>query len=497
MERYIALESIPSWYKTPRAQTIALGVVFLLLFAAYKTIQFYAASTYGPTIAANSISALYATFTLGCFVSPSVTNKWGARNTLSIGIMGYVSLVVFSLLYFQGYCGSWGVILGGVLLGMGAALLWTAQGKLILQYAAEADRQKKNSSSDEGTQGSESGQLLGTFWAVFQCSSLVGGAISFSCYYHAADSIEQTNAVATPSVNLYLIFLGLILLSAMLSQLLLPPSSLGFLQTDGKNSEAEETMEIDEQSPLLQKCVEETSNNKQTELPGGQEEDSWMDEAKGTLSLFANNRSIQILALIFFYTGYNQPYQQATFTRFLSKRAIGLEQIIFHAMAILGAIVCGRLLDRKRRAFPESGASSSDNAPRVAIQSLTIFLIVNMLGNLIALGEEMNNDESVIVDIASPWATILRPSLAFACWGWADSQIQVYSYWLMGRLFSSSTHDFSSAVAFYKCLESLGYTVGFYLTPTNRLGAMQQLTLSSIVCLTGTALAFLVLPPRR
>ena len=37
----------PPWYRTPRMQTTTLGVVFFWVFAAYTTIQFYSASTYG------------------------------------------------------------------------------------------------------------------------------------------------------------------------------------------------------------------------------------------------------------------------------------------------------------------------------------------------------------------------------------------------------------------------------------------------------------------
>ena len=49
----------PSWYRTPTVQTITLGVIFFWVFAAYTTIQFYAASLYGPDLAANSVSAVY------------------------------------------------------------------------------------------------------------------------------------------------------------------------------------------------------------------------------------------------------------------------------------------------------------------------------------------------------------------------------------------------------------------------------------------------------
>jgi hypothetical protein len=67
----------PPWYRTPTVQTATLGVVFFWVFAAYTTIQFYAASTYGADLAADSVSAVYFCFTVTCLIAPSVTNKFG------------------------------------------------------------------------------------------------------------------------------------------------------------------------------------------------------------------------------------------------------------------------------------------------------------------------------------------------------------------------------------------------------------------------------------
>jgi hypothetical protein len=75
-------------------------------------------------------STLYAVFTLGCFVSPAITNVIGPRIALFVGILGYATLVLATLLYYLAVCGSWVVVIGGGLNGLGAALLWTAQVQL-------------------------------------------------------------------------------------------------------------------------------------------------------------------------------------------------------------------------------------------------------------------------------------------------------------------------------------------------------------------------------
>ena len=65
----------PPWYRTPKVQTATLGIVFFWVFAAYTTIQFYSASTYGSELAADTVCAVYLTFTLTCLVSPGIINK--------------------------------------------------------------------------------------------------------------------------------------------------------------------------------------------------------------------------------------------------------------------------------------------------------------------------------------------------------------------------------------------------------------------------------------
>ncbi len=146
--------------------------------------------------------------------------------------------------------------------------------------------------------------------------------------------------------------------------------------------------------------------------------------------------------------GFNQPYQQATFgNRFFTRRTIGLELIVFHLMEIIGALVCGRLLDTERIAITRR---------KRAIACLVAFIAVNSTGNILAMIQEYaakQNGSAVAHDIAD--MSVVLPSLAFACWGFADAQIQVFCYWLMGDFFTSGSNH-SRAVGYYKCIQSLG-----------------------------------------
>lgn len=491
----ILVRHTPDWYKTPKVQTAVLGIVFFWVFAAYTTIQFYSASTYGSSLAADSVSAVYLTFTLTCLISPGIINKWGCRLSMFFGVLGYASLVLASLIYFL-YGGEdviWArrlVVAGGAVLGCGASTLWTAQGRLILQYASRAgeldasDQLQNGGSSKSKT---NTGKLMGLFWAIFQCSSLVGGSISFIYY----------NRKPEGSTALYAVFLSFIIMGALFTQLLLPPSMLQNIQSpvvEKLNNDHDLEM-ITEKSPLNSDPGAKFASGESQITDNGNKicEDlshqSWLQEAHGTLKLFFTRRML-FLSPLFFYTGFNQPYQQATFgNRFFNRRTIGAELIIFHLMEIIGAIICGRFLDQEG-----AGHASDASRRKRAIVCLLAFVIINGTGNALAARQEYDakhTEAPIAHDIAD--FSVIYPSLAFAAWGFADAQIQVYCYWLMGGFFRSGS-DHSRAVGWYKCIQSLGTSIGFYFIPTSRLNEISQLAWSSFVFVVGTTLSFSQLP---
>ena len=129
---------------------------------------------------------LYATFTAACFLSPSVTNVLGPRTTLGLGVLGYAALVAASLVYAlvrEPWCDTL-VVCGGGVLGVGAACLWTAQGRLLLEWA----------------DGSEQASNFAIFWACFNASALAGGLLTFFYFCNASGGAPWP---------LYLIFLVL------------------------------------------------------------------------------------------------------------------------------------------------------------------------------------------------------------------------------------------------------------------------------------------------
>ena len=120
--------------RTPYAQATLLGACFFFVFASYDTVQVYAKRIYPGHTGADSTLAVYATFTAASLFAPAVVRAVGERAAIALGIQGYAALVVAGLVYLMTRCCADLVVAGGAVLGVGAALLWTAQGSLVLSY---------------------------------------------------------------------------------------------------------------------------------------------------------------------------------------------------------------------------------------------------------------------------------------------------------------------------------------------------------------------------
>lgn len=73
-------------------------------------------------------------------------------------------LTSFCLLSLQTQGTRWFLILAGAILGFTAALLWSAQGAIMMSYPLEKDK----------------GKAFGIFWAIFQFGSFIGAVIAMA-----------------------------------------------------------------------------------------------------------------------------------------------------------------------------------------------------------------------------------------------------------------------------------------------------------------------------
>ena len=77
-------------------------------------------------------------------------------------------------------------------------------------------------------------------------------------------------------------------------------------------------------------------------------------------------------------------------------------------------------------------------------------------------------------------ANILTGGAAMFLWGFSDSQIQAQAYWQIGVFYTTGATQ-ARAVGFYKLVQSLGWCVGFALSPSSRMPPILQL-LATAAC---------------
>ncbi|KAI6124377.1 major facilitator superfamily domain-containing protein [Pisolithus croceorrhizus] len=158
------------FYYHPTTQVALLGFVCFMCPGMYNALTgLGGGGQVNATAQANASSALYATFAFFGFFSGTVSNVLGARVTLTLGTLGY-PLYISSFLVVNIHPNVTAyVIASGAVLGVSAAMLWTAQGSLMMAYPTEAQK----------------GLYIGIFWAIFNLGGVVGSAVAFAENFHS------------------------------------------------------------------------------------------------------------------------------------------------------------------------------------------------------------------------------------------------------------------------------------------------------------------------
>uniref|UniRef100_A0A3P8X039 UNC93-like protein MFSD11 n=1 Tax=Cynoglossus semilaevis TaxID=244447 RepID=A0A3P8X039_CYNSE len=139
---------------------VVLGVGFLLVFTAFNTCvnveQTVVKSLDNGTFTGsgyNSLGIIYGVFSVSNLLAPMAVTVIGSKISMFLsGLLysGYIAVFIIPT--------TWSLYFTSVLIGMGAAMLWTAQG-LFLVENSEASTINRNT---------------GMFWALLQCSMLFG-----------------------------------------------------------------------------------------------------------------------------------------------------------------------------------------------------------------------------------------------------------------------------------------------------------------------------------
>jgi MFS family permease len=273
---------------------VALGLIFMLLFTAFAPSQnLQSTVNHGSKAGVYALGALYFTFSLANFIAPTIAFLLGERIAMMVGAVGYALFVTANILNHDASYFFPLFLMGGIANGLGAAILWTAQGSYIT----------KNSTTDT------MGRNNGIFFGLFQISQVAGNLIA--AFVLPPKEKTTPESLKGPARKLFIIFSSIAAV-AVVSFLILRPAPSNGLSSQKKRS------------TVLQRFV-------------------------GIFKMFARVPFL-LMVLAIVYSGLSQAFFAGNFTKLIgdSKR-VGYVMACFGAVDALASVAVGRILDKVGR----------------------------------------------------------------------------------------------------------------------------------------------------
>ncbi|CAJ1974599.1 unnamed protein product [Sphenostylis stenocarpa] len=191
-------------YNSPLIQTVLIGFVCFCCPGMFNALSgMGGGGQLNTTASNNALTALYTTFAVFGILGGGIYNILGPHLTLFAGCSTYV-LYAGSFLYYNHYQHQFFAITAGAILGIGAGLLWAAQGAIMTSYPPE----------------NRKGTYISIFWSIFNMGGVIGGLIPFILNYNRGDS------AATVNDGTYIGFMAFMSAGAVLSLTILPASKV-------------------------------------------------------------------------------------------------------------------------------------------------------------------------------------------------------------------------------------------------------------------------------
>lgn len=315
---------------------------------------------------------------------------------MSIGTSGY-ALYIGGLWAFQVHGTRWFLILAGGILGITAALLWSAQGSIMMAYPLEKDK----------------GRSFTLFWSIFQMGTIVGSSIALG--------IQANSTLPGVSTGVYLAFMIIMLTAIVTSWLLLPPHSV--VRGDGTVVELEDAI-----SPLQE-----------------------FKELRAVLS----DWRMWALFPMFFSSNYFYAYQGAIVTILFNGRTRALVALLEGVGQVLGGVVIGQLTDnlpfgRRKRALFSAGFVLVLNC--IVWAAGLAFQVQFTRADTVVRGVEIPWDWTVGVATG--------PIILLMVYYLADATYQGLAYYTMSSL-TNEPFKLARMAGYYKGVQSAGAAVSF------------------------------------
>ncbi|KAF9435931.1 hypothetical protein BGZ76_005201 [Entomortierella beljakovae] len=384
-------------WNSPLVQVLAVGVICFCCPGMFNALNSLGGGgQVSSNVGQNANVALYTCFAIFGLLSGAIHNKLGPKWTIFIGCATYV-LYAGSLLCFNHTQAGWFTILSGGILGVGAGMLWTAQGAMMMAYPREADK----------------GKFIGYFWAIFNMGAVLGSCIAFGLNFNNGDN--EVKNLGDPT---YIVFIVIMAVGTLIALSLTPASSVRHSNGD---------------KILIQ------------QFP------TWTGEIVAIFKLFLDWRML-FLVPMFLSSNWFYSYQFSTVNgRYFSIRTQALNNILYWSSQIFGSYSFARLLDFKgvnRRTRSLWG-----------LTVITVCFVATWIGGIF-FQRTYNIDEPKPNHDFKEGSSYVGPLFLYMFYGLNDAAWQTYIYWLMGALSNDAT-VLSRYAGFYKCIQSCGAAISW------------------------------------
>ncbi|KAL1924388.1 uncharacterized protein VTP21DRAFT_7423 [Calcarisporiella thermophila] len=289
------------WFCLPFVQVVLLSIITLCspgMFNAINGMGGAGQLEKDVEVVSKANAVLYALFAIVGLIAGGINNVLGPRATLFIGSTGYL-LYVGALFAYNSTRSSAFMISAGAYLGICAALLWAAQGQIMMSYPDERNK----------------GRYIGVFWMIFNFGAVIGALAVLAFNFKKESSGAVTNVT-------YIGIMLVISLGVVLTLVLVPPHRVR--RRDGSTI-------------LLAKHP------------------YWRDELVAITKLMTNRRLLLLFPL-FFTSNFFYSYQLHINGFYFSVRTRALNNTFYWFAQIVGALAFGVFLDsgslsRRRRAY--------------------------------------------------------------------------------------------------------------------------------------------------
>jgi hypothetical protein len=152
---------------------IHLSLAFLLIFMSYNVAQTFQTSSDYAKHGAFAVGIIYLVFCLSNLaLSSYIVQLLGVRLTLILSSLTYVLFIAANIKF-----NVWALYISSFLLGLGAALLWIAQGVYVTLSINKYERANDLPPSSTG------GFINGLFFGLFQINLIIGNLLA-SLLFH-------------------------------------------------------------------------------------------------------------------------------------------------------------------------------------------------------------------------------------------------------------------------------------------------------------------------